>query len=220
MNIPPIQNLIDKALKPEERERSGKWNPSKFGYCYRAQYWNRKDEPKSNPPDARTYRVFKAGYLFEEFVTSLLQNYKPELQVKVEEEDVLGYSDIVIGNEAMDVKSQHSKSFWYMDKPEFNIIEDKKGNWLQVLYYAYRLKKDYGRLIFISKDDLCIKEFIQPVNKFWVGEIENELKELRRIWKANKLPPAKPRCKKKKNGYWMCNYCDFKDKCFELENKK
>lgn len=222
MTVKTIQNLIDEALIRGKRERSGKFSPSSFGMCYRAQYWNRKDEPKSNPPDERVLRVFKAGNLFEEFVTDLItKNNSCELQVKCEEEDVLGFADIAKDNEVIDVKSQHSKSFWYMAKfqNQEQVREGKYHNWLQVSYYASHLKKEFMRLVFISKDDLCIKELVDKYEGYWDSELDRELRTLREIWARDFLPPAAPRrWKNKKGEYKECDYCDWKDKCFALED--
>lgn len=215
-----IRQLINDALKPKPRERSGKWNPSSFGMCYRQQYWNRKDEPKSNPPDERTLRVFEAGRIFENFVVGLLPKDQFQFQVLVETDDVKGYADIVSCNEAADCKSQHSKSFWWMQKKNADIKKEKYNNWLQVMYYAMMLKKEFGRLIFISKDDLCIKEYVQPLDDYWKERLTIELDMLKIYWTNQKLPPAIPRCEPNKNGeYWHCTYCGWKDKCDKIEGK-
>ncbi|MCK9482826.1 MAG: hypothetical protein M0R34_00470 [Candidatus Marinimicrobia bacterium] len=220
MSVETIQQLIDKSLIRQPRERSGKWSPSSFGRCYRAQYWNRKDEPQSNPPDKRTLRVFNAGNLFEDFVVSLLpKDY--QLQVLVESDDVKGYADIVTSNEVIDIKSQHSKSFWYMSKfKKDDIKKEKYPNWLQVMYYTRELKKDFGRLVFVSKDDLCIMEFVQPLDDYWLAQLDMELSELRRLWEQDELPKAEPRCFINKDGKSKeCQYCSFKILCEETEKR-
>ena len=115
--IPNIQEIIDEQLLAENakpRVRSGKWNPSSFGMCYRQQYWNRKNESRSNPFDARNLRVFEAGKLFEQWVMNHLSGL--EEQVLIEEDDVKGLADVVTEDTVLDVKSQHSKSFWYIKK--------------------------------------------------------------------------------------------------------
>ena len=118
-----IQKLInDKLLaeqnKRKDRVRSGMWSPSSFGRCYRLQYWNRKNEPQSNPPDERALRVFKVGHFFHDFVETIIKDQHPqaETEVLVKKDDVLGFADIVLPDEVIDIKSQHSKSFWYMEK--------------------------------------------------------------------------------------------------------
>jgi hypothetical protein len=258
-----IQEMVDKALIRPERVRSGKWSPSSFGGCYRKQFWNRKDEPKSNPPDARTLRVFAAGQLFHDFIQNIIikglcircggsgRDYQKagvnqelaecqcqrclgtgkgigdgwEKEVLIECDDVKGFADLVGENEVTDIKSQHSRSFWWMTKKDFNIREEKYSNWLQVGYYARELGKKFMRLVFVSKDDLCIEEYVQPLDEYWLHELKFELENLRKFWELTVLPPALPRCKPKIDkktkevSYWECEYCNWKDKCFEIEKK-
>ena len=208
----PIQDLIDKALEPKEKKpRSGKWSPSSFGRCYRYQYWLRKDEPVINPPDARVLRVFKSGSLFHNFVQGLVAGDK---EVEIETDDVKGYADIVNDEEVVDIKSQHSYSFWHRKKEENNIKEKLYPNWLQVMWYCQVLNKKRGRLVFVSKDDLCIQEYMQDNDEYWKGEVSKELTKLRLYWQADKLPPAQPRAYKDKLGDPQeCKYCLWKDKC-------
>lgn len=220
-----VQQLIDEALVREPRKGSGKWVPSLFGRCYRLQYFNRKVEPQTNPLDKRTLRVFKAGNFFEAFVKDLIirdgSGWVDCGKTPIESDDVLGYADLVCDNEVADMKSQHSKSFWWMTKTK-DIKKDKYTNWLQVLYYTRELKKQFGRLVFVSKDDLCIQEYVQPLDDYWLRQIEAELCALRYLWKKQELPPANPRCFMKKDGSSNeCEYCNWSDKCklLEKENK-
>jgi len=162
-------------------------------------------------------RVFKAGQLFHDFVQGLLPDVE-QIEAEIESEDVKGFADIVRSNEVVDIKSQHSKSFWWMNKKACDIRQEKYSNWLQVLYYTRELGKEFGRLVFVSKDDLCIKEYVQPLDDYWSGELNNELTALRYLWDKQELPPALPRCEPNKAGeYWQCNYCNWKDKCTLLE---
>jgi hypothetical protein len=220
-----IQQLIDEELaKKEPRVRSGKYSPSSFGRCYRLQYWNRKDEPKTNLPDERTERVFKAGNLFHEFVQGIILKNQPtaEKEVLVEDDDFKGYADLVIGDEVTDIKSQHSGAFWYRDKKTWAEIEPQiKHHILQVVFYAYKLSKLSARIIYISKDDCCIQEYSFPTEKY-LAEIEKEITDLKTIWAKQELPPALPRAygvDKKTGKPKDCNYCSWKDLCEKTEKK-
>lgn len=215
-----IQKLIDECLAKEQesrsqRVRSGLWSPSLFGRCYRAQYWNRKDEPVTDPPDARVLRIFKAGKLFHDFVQKLIteQHLNIQTEVKVLTEDICGYADIVNDNCVWDIKSIHSKAFWYMDKQDIAVT--KFPHILQVMTYAIILKKPNTRLVYISKDDLCIREYGFIVNERWEEEVSNELKKLNEFWANEWLPPAEPRAYKGKE----CQYCGFKTKCQETKGE-
>ena len=205
-----IQEKIDEVLKKEsERERkpSGKFSPSRFGRCYRFQYWKRKGEKESNLPDDRALRVFKVGNIFHDFVEGFMDG-DYEKEVRIETEDILGYADLIGKDEAVDIKSQHSKAFWYMEKEGNDIAKEKYTNWLQVAWYAWTKAKEWCRLVFVSKDDLCIKEYTMPTAK-WISELEKELATLRKHWVKQELPPALPRA----YGGKECEYCSYRDRC-------
>jgi hypothetical protein len=223
-NKPSIQELIDKALERKgDRVRSGKYSPSSLGKCYRAQYWNRKNEPVSNPTKDRILRVFKAGNLFHTFVQDVIIANNPEAkkEVLVETDDFKGYADLVLMDEVVDLKSQHSKAFWYRGKLEWKELEPALFcNILQVVFYAYNLGKDRARLVFISKDDLCIQEYPINVGNYSL-KLGEEIATLRDFWAYEALPPAKPRAYPDKEGKPAeCKYCSWADTCKKLENKE
>jgi hypothetical protein len=215
-----IQQIINESLlaeqeKRKDRQRSGKFSPSMLGRCYRAQIWNRANVEQTEAPDVRTLRVFKVGHIFHEFVQGYFD--KAQTEVKVESEHLFGYADLVLDDTVIDIKSQHSRAFWYMEKTNYDIKKEKYPNILQVMTYAYLLKKPKGRLIFISKDDLCCAEYEFALDQ-WKDEIFKEMAQLKTWWKLYQdnetLPPAEPRCYNGKE----CQYCNWKTKCKELEN--
>ena len=215
----PIQKVINDKIEQEQidragRVRSGLISPSSFGRCFRYQIWNRKNEPPTNPPDLRTLRVFKCGHLFHDFVESHLPPHQREVEIRVD--DIYGFADIVLPDEVVDVKSQHSKSFWYMEKSDYNIEKEKISNILQVCCYAHLLKKPKFTLMFVSKDDLCIAEYSFFTDKY-VHLVNEELKALRGWWIAENLPPKQPRAygfdKKTGISNECGKYCSFRDKC-------
>jgi len=178
-NVNGLQERIDQALQAEQDSRSGigsgKWKPSMLGRCYRAHYWARADEPRTNPPDARALRVFKAGHLFHDFA----QGFFPldQKEIKVENEDILGFADLVGEDIVRDIKSQHSRAFWYMQKKNCDIKKEKFTNWLQVAVYGKILNKPRISLVFISKDDLTIAEYVDFTNN-WIETVDNEIRRL------------------------------------------
>ncbi len=215
-----IQELINKALlegqeKRKTRERSGRYSPSSFGRCYRLQWWNKMNEPQSNPPNVVTLRKFKCGNLFHDFVQGYI---KPEdTEVEINTPDWRGFADIVTKDAVVDVKSVHSDKFWYMQKSNYNIRDAEYPKWLQVMAYVKELKKDKGVLMFVSKDDLTIAEYVQYLRN-WEDDLDRELIYLRGM---NTLPPATPRAyKDAKTGKFVgCKYCGWLDKCRSIEGK-
>lgn len=223
-----IQERIDEALLTADNDRaktrkpSGKFKPSLFGRCYRSQIWARMGEPESNPPDARTRRVFKAGQLFHDFVQGFFDDAVKEVFISTDE--VNGYADLVLPDAVVDIKSQHSQAFHYMAKEGDDICRKKYPNWLQVMWYALMMDKKYGKLAFISKDDLCIKEF-EDLAENWRDDVECELNALQYFWDNKIIPEAEPRAYEKidkKTGvvsYQECEYCNHRDLCDKTEGK-
>jgi hypothetical protein len=219
-----IQKRIDLKLQEEQdarkdRIRSGKWSPSSLGGCHRKQFYNRKDEPKSNPPDERALRVFKVGSMFHEFVQDLLKDENTQLEVRVETDDVLGFADMVTPDEVIELKSQHSRAFWWMGKSSEPITVQKRDHCIQAAFYALQLERKWIRLVYISKDDLCVNEYRLELNDKLITTVEQELEELNAWWIKNELPPAKPVLYVGKDGKSSeCSYCSWKDKCKEDSN--
>lgn len=218
-----LTEIIDKALLEEQaarasRERSGKYNPSSLGRCYRMQYWNRQNVPQSNPVDVRTLRIFRVGSLFHDFV----QGFIPDAQCEVEisTPDLYGFADVVTTDTVWDIKSQHSRAFWYMEKAGYDIAKERYTNILQVVCYGIILGKEKAKLLFISKDDLCTAEYEFKVSE-WAHEVTKEVDALRNFWSGKTLPPPKPRAygvdKKNSQPNECYKYCPFRDKCFALE---
>lgn len=219
-----VQDIIDEVIADkEEHISSGKYSPSLFGACYRRQHLKRSKFPPTNPPDKITLRKFKAGNLFHDFVQGIVLSKYPEIQkeVKIETDNVLGFADMVDVDEVADIKSQHSKKFWWNIK-EFKAGKDIKdmffNNWMQVMWYAWQLNKSSSRIIFVSKDDLAIQEYVLPVDDYWKGMLDEELTKLEYYWKEKVIPPAQPRLYDGKE----CSWCVFSEHCWgkQTEAKK
>jgi len=224
MEIKSIQALLDDHLRKTnleglEARRDGKYHPSSFGQCFRKQYWLRKGVEPTNPNDERTLRVFAAGHLFHDLIQGLIPDHQTE--VKVLTDDISGSADIVTEDEVIDIKSIHSEGFFYMDAAHYDVKKGKITNWLQVAAYAMLLNKPKIRLVFVSKDDLLIKEY-GDVTANWIGAVEQEIRTLKIFWQnQNELPPAKPRAYGATE-FGKCmecqKYCQFRDKCYQVES--
>jgi len=226
-----LEQIIDDYIKTEREEeghiKSGLYVASSLGQCYRRQYFNRKDEPPTNPFDKRTLRVFQVGTMFHEYITEIYEAWWRTqegkdplyLNYKVQKDDVIGYPDIVTDEEVVELKTQHSRKFWYMHKkPELDIIIEQPEHVLQAVFYAACLDKPNIKLVYISKDDLSIEEYPVVVSDFLKMKLDLEISTLNDYWVKKALPPAEPRLYKDKGGKSKeCSYCLWKDKCSEIE---
>lgn len=218
-----LQELIDqKLLKISEerknRERSGKYNPSQFGCCFRKQFLNRKNAP-SNAFGLDTLHMFEAGTLIHEYIQQYFENKTCE--VEIDEDHYKGYADIVTSNCVIDIKSTNPNYFFGMmqykptrefkwftpDEIDKNILIKKRHNCLQAAFYAYKLGKPLFSLVFFSRDLSYGIKAHQWTAKLedWKEELENELVQLENYWLQDKLPPALPRLYDGKE----CKYCNY-----------
>lgn len=96
-------------------------------------------------------------------------------------------------------------TYQIIEKKTISILDEKINNWLQVGWYAVQLGKEKCRLVFISKDDLCIKEYVICANLL-KPIVEAELKALNEL---KECPEGSPRL----YGGKECEYCNWKTKC-------
>jgi hypothetical protein len=205
-----IQEIINESVKKEDRAYEQKsWHASALGSCLTGAYLIRKGIAKKEFDD-RTLRVFGAGRMFEDWLIDLLaqKDEKFETQVRCEwpEMDLTGYADLTINGLVYEIKSKHSKSFWYMEKQGGG---PNRHHEYQLWTYLKCLNKKEGRLLYISKDDLSILEY--PVfleDKKLAGEVMSELEILNRAWKEQ-LPP--PPIQDKKD--WRFKWCSIHQLC-------
>ena len=215
----PIQNLINKTLKDKNAERGSKeitsWHCSKIGSCLRGIYLQRQGKLPDKPLDDRTLRVFSMGNKIEDWIVDLIkaQNTKVETQVRIEDKKlgISGYADLVLEHEGIkevvEVKSKHSRSFWWMNKKGEGA---QRHHQYQLWLYLYVLGIEHGEIIYVSKDDLSILQY--PVllsDKSLKKEVMEQLNLLNKAWKAKDitllpLPEEKS---------WQEKFCNYHNQC-------
>jgi hypothetical protein len=208
-----IQDLIDQAIAEKEERTVTSWQASKVGGCLSGVYFERLGIPPLEELDAITKRKFKCGDLFEQFVVEqIAKTGTPhETQVRVEDKTlgVTGYADVVIeGKEVIEVKSQHSRSFWYMVKKGEGAYEH---HMMQLFLYMHILGKDFGRLTYVSKDDLCIQEYpFEKGCKKYDEVMEKALSNIALLNEALKTGTPPPAAEE---GTFQAKYCKWHKYC-------
>jgi hypothetical protein len=219
-----IQNTIDEMLAKKGDPRGPKdcWYVTDYGRCPRGAYLERQGTANPNPPDERTMRVFKMGYMVEDFVVEALKNkgivLSTQESVVYPEIGVRGRSDVVISDKGdaqlVEVKSMHSAGFHWRLKSGFQPLEHHKA---QALMYMGKLREKYTEslkacICYVSKDDLLIQQIPVQWDEDEYNEIINHFKELERCWKAQELPELISAVvfdeqKKKWQVNWKAKYC-------------
>lgn len=213
-----IDDAISKMVEEDERKRSarkrsGLWNPSAFGQCYRRQYWNRQDKNPSDPFTNELLRTFKLGTWIHEKIQSLL---KADIEVEVVARDCKGFADVVSNDCVYDIKTMNSMVFKHIkrkkdeseEEHKERVIDAKIDNFLQVAFYALQLSKKFCAVCFVNKDNMECVEIKVEASRF-KNVLEEELDILNGYWGIQKEPPALPRLYKSKE----CQYCQFRSVC-------
>ena len=196
-----------------DHQPSDNFYATELGSCSRKAVLRRaRFEPE--PFDERTLRVFKVGEILHKFVQDILKI--EGLLVATEEPakqwGISGRIDAVVEVEGrnilFEIKSVNSRKFSYLNS------ESDPHYYMQTTFYQMVLQEKYNfsstRLIYLSKDDLRIKEIEIPVER-WKPKVEENIKELQEAWENWKNDKVLPDVLEK--GNWKCKYCNLKSAC-------
>ena len=212
-SIISIQEIIDEEIKRKREGRESKkqtsWHASSIGNCLRGQYIKRLGILPEPEMDARKLRVFDVGNQMENWVVELFRGKFPGAQTQVRIEDkklnISGYADIVNGS-VYEIKTKHSKAFWYMQKEGKAMRHHEYQVWL----YLRVLNIPNGIICYLSKDDMTTAEYIVELsNKELEREVLKRIGLLNVAWKdqnINLLPLQE-------DTDWTAKYCDYHQYC-------
>lgn len=234
MNIEKMVNdfLAKKKIEGDElhSEFTGLINASSLGQCRRRIYYAIEKFPPTNPPDERTLRVWSAGDLFHQFVQdiALLGVEETALIEQSYKDDVVSVRvDMLTENEVYEFKSMHSHKFWHIQKElekGKSIFDFQIDHVLQVGLGAKVFNKPIANLVYISKDDLCIKQFVLNAKEI-IPLVDQELAEITEMLNIGLLPPPKPRLYGDKIDPKLkcpqeCGYCAWREMCFNEQQQR
>lgn len=225
MNVEQILNdYLSKKKSQGDKDHSGFTgliNASSLGQCLRRIYYSIEKFTPTNPPDERLQRVFACGDLFHDFIQQILTKQEIGLaEQSYKDEFVSVRVDFVSDTEVYEFKSMHSHAFWYMQKEldaGLSIVQMKPDHVLQVVLGAICFKKPIANLVYISKDDLCLKQFTLNVKEL-TPLVETELATIQEMLHIGQLPPPQPRLYGDKMDRDLkcpkeCAYCNWRDMC-------
>jgi CRISPR/Cas system-associated exonuclease Cas4 (RecB family) len=211
-----FNEMIDRHLAREYRPKGvGKYYPSEVGSCIRKVWYSYKF-PKEVEPDL--IKVFEVGNIMHDFVVDVLKSEKTpnvelvaeELPFKMDIDDfkVSGRVDdlIIIKREnrevLVEVKSVGNLKY---------VKEPKSQHIIQLQFYMYATGVHDGMLLYIDKRNLQSQIFEVEYDETQAKAIVERFKRLHRALTDNQIP--EPEAKLKYDMDWMCNYCEYKEKC-------
>lgn len=212
-----IEKAIDEGVEKEPREEGYQqktWYASGLGSCPTSRYLDRISPNPDTELEPRVKRVLSIGNMFEDWLVEKIKHVEDvtfEQQTRVEDTDlnISGKLDLLAtkGDDKVvyEIKSKHSKAFWYMKTQGAPI-----NNQMQLWFYLHCLEIDEGRLVFLSKDDLTIKEYVVYRNdKELKKKVFDEARYLN-MCLEKKIPPL-PYPKTK----WQSKYSNYGKQIFE-----
>lgn len=218
MSIPEANFDFDKILvnylndkEPREHE-IGVYRASEVSKCNRALYYIYKSDPKN--PGIKQMRVFEVGHVIHEFVENLLKEHEwfiaceEEISKEFNDFTIMGHYDALIKEEG------HLAVIDF--KTTKNIPTRLYDNHLkQVNTYLHLKGVEVGYVVYIEKNSFKTKTFPIYADKILFEETLLKTKHLHKCLQEGKIPMMEKTP--------LCNYCDFKKKCFDLymkENKR
>jgi len=209
-----IKNSLERKLSQYE-ECVGKFRVSLAGQCFQKRVWVKQGIPFSNPSSPKTMRVFEVGKILHEYLQNFLDEQGLLVLKEFELEDAkrIGHLDAVIwdGKQSIlyDFKTVSSSKFPYLTGVSiFHVFQ--VVTYYEMLKSVLDFEVDSVRIIYISKDDLDMKEY-EIDTKQWHEAVHRDWFELYEFENgALKNFPRFP---------WECVNCVYRDLCIENMQK-
>ena len=237
-----VDNYISSVT--EDREPDGKWHPSSMFGCTRQAIYQVRGITPTEATDAISKRRFYIGHRLHEAVQRAVESAKdvrqvyPEFRIDVPERGVVGHGDILVELSSgkwivVEVKS--------IKKMGMRMGLPKEQHVSQAMIYAWAVK-NYGcfividgaevyfpplgdlllgvHMVYVEKEDLTIAEIPLDYQPDWDESVEERL-DLLELYRGDpdSLPPRLPAGAKGKV-HWMCNYCAFRTKCYDVDRSE
>lgn len=214
--VPNIQDIVDKYLvdKYEERQKKydfyrreiGTYHASDIGWCPLLIYFRYK---KPKLPSVEAMRRFIIGRHIEYIIQKSLSykygnnvRHNVKLQpINLEDFKIVCEVDSVINVDGIKVPIE-IKSWRYVN----NMKKPKSNHLLQLHTYLTALGSKYGRLIYVDKADLTIKEFGVSFSNIWKNLSLMTVTSIHRAL-VNDTPEILTRDTE------FCRYCDYQEEC-------
>lgn len=210
-----LKEIIDKFYSDREKNKEQHYfYITDAGRCPRAIFFKFKNISRKKI-EPRILRLFDHGdYIQMQVLNSLFSlGVVRASEIKIPPQEIIsGRADAIVtlDNElyVVDFKSMNSMIFRKLTEP-------KEENVNQIQLYMHFFKIPKGILLYVSKDDSDLKEFLVEYDKNKAEKLLKDLAKLLIKIKNNIVPAVII-------GYptdWQCKYCQFKEICKIADQK-
>jgi CRISPR/Cas system-associated exonuclease Cas4 (RecB family) len=213
--------LIDNHIRRESKPKSiGRYYPSEIGSCIR-KVWYTYNYPMEVRPELR--RVFELGDILHDFIVEVLKSEKTATDIELLEAEMpfkLPFNDFVISGRIDDLLllKAGGKKVLVEVKSCKNVRMIKSPmphHKIQLQFYMYATQVHDGVLLYVDKSTLQTRSFSVMFSPKQAKRILNKFRALHKHLTNGGLPAAE--AKKQKETKWMCNYCEYREKCIKDE---
>ena len=206
-----LKEFIDKYYSDRQKDKAqGHFYITDAGKCPRAIFFKFKKAPRKEM-EPRILRMFDHGDYIHRLIMKSLFGSR-EIHVVASEinmppqEIISGRADAIVsfGDElyVLDIKSMNSMIFNKLQAP-------KEENVYQIQLYLHFFQIQKGILLYVSKDNQQLKEFIVDYDRNLCEGLLGGMKELKEKIDTNVIPlPLEDY-----PSNWQCRYCQFKGIC-------
>jgi CRISPR/Cas system-associated exonuclease Cas4 (RecB family) len=206
-----LREIIDKYYLDKQKDKEQKtFYISEAGKCPRQIFFKFKNVPRKEM-EANILRLFDHGDHMHKLIMKPLLSTR-DIHVVSSEVDippqqlVRGRADAIVSDGkslyVLDIKSMNSMIFRTLTEP-------KEENVSQIQLYLHYFEIPKGILLYVSKDNLQLKEFIIDYNPIRAEELLNNLAFLKKQIDSNVVPARIPDYPDD----WQCRYCQFRGVC-------
>lgn len=206
-----LKELIDKFYLDRQKDSGQRhFYVTDAGKCGRAVFFKFKNAPREEL-DANILRIFDHGDHIHQMIMKPLLSVRDIHVVASEvnippQELISGRADAIISDGkdlyVLDIKSMNSMVFRKMEEPKSDNID-------QIQLYMHYFKITKGILLYVSKDNQDLKEFVISYDKDRAQNLLDGLSNIKIKIDSDIIPERIP-------GYpsdWQCQYCAFKEIC-------
>ena len=213
-----LKELIDKFYSDRESNRTQThFYVTDAGKCQRAIFFKFKKAPRKEI-EPRILRMFEHGDYIHKLIMKALVGIR-EIHVVASEismppqEIISGRADAIlsIANElyVLDIKSMNSMIFK-------NLTAPKEDNVNQIQLYLHFFQIPKGILLYVSKDNQDLKEFVVDYDRDLSLKLLRDLEELKKKIDSDIIPLPLETWPND----WQCQYCQFKEICDMVGRKE
>lgn len=227
-----IQEALDEwfTKRHEERPPDGFLHPSSLSGCPRSAVYEASGTLRTDERSVRSMRIMLMGtevhsIIQEALMASGLPGVECEVDIEDEEFRVVGSADVVWMHapdkyEVVEIKSISPFALKRKGLPQPQHVEQAR-----IYMWALRRGPDARdvtrvRIVYVTRDDLEIRaehEYIIAHDPEWDERFEART----RLWSAmlgtDLLPPRIPA---DGDMAWLCGYCSWKTRCWQVDSDK